>query len=96
MTCPVERPGSVRVGGATYISHGRPAAATRMDDRDHELLTIAEAADLLRSPVATLRYWRHLGVGPCSFRVGRRVLYRRTDIDNWIAARRDATRSDIA
>lgn len=67
-----------------------------MDDRAHELLTITEAADLVRSPIATLRYWRHLGAGPCSFRLGRRVLYRRADIDDWIATRRDATRSGIA
>jgi hypothetical protein len=33
-----------------------------------QLLTIAEAALLLRAPVATLRYWRHLGTGPHSFR----------------------------
>ncbi len=67
-----------------------------MDDRDHELLTIGEAADVVRCPIATLRYWRHLGIGPCSFRVGRRVLYRRGDIETWIAAQREATRSDIA
>jgi hypothetical protein len=35
-----------------------------------ELLTITEAAELVRAPVATLRYWRHLGTGPRSFRVG--------------------------
>ena len=29
-----------------------------------ELLTIAEVADIVRVPVATLRYWRHLGTGP--------------------------------
>ena len=45
--------------------------------REPDLLTITEAADLLRAPVATLRYWRHLGTGPRSFRLGRRVLYRR-------------------
>jgi hypothetical protein len=44
-------------------------------DNAPELLTITEAADLLRAPVATLRYWRHLGTGPRSFRLGRRVLY---------------------
>jgi hypothetical protein len=27
--------------------------------REPELLTINEAAELLRAPVATLRYWRH-------------------------------------
>ena len=46
--------------------------------REPELLTITEAAELLRAPVATLRYWRHLGTGPRSFRLGRRVLYRST------------------
>ena len=51
-----------------------------------ELLTLTEAAELLRAPVATLRYWRHLGTGPNSFRLGRRVLYRRADLRNWIDA----------
>jgi excisionase family DNA binding protein len=54
-----------------------------------ELLTITEAAELLRAPVATLRYWRHLGSGPRSFRLGRRVLYRRADLRTWIDARAD-------
>ncbi len=49
-----------------------------------ELLTIGEAAQLLRAPVATLRYWRHLGTGPHSFRLGRRVVYRRGDLHAWI------------
>ena len=53
--------------------------------REPELLTITEAADLLRAPVATLRYWRHLGTGPRSFRLGRRVLYRADDLRAWIA-----------
>ena len=35
--------------------------------REPELLTITEAAELLRAPVATLRYWRHLGTGPRSW-----------------------------
>ena len=55
----------------------------------HTLLTITEAAELLRAPVATLRYWRHLGTGPTSFRLGRRVLYRRDDLHAWIDAHRD-------
>jgi DNA-binding transcriptional MerR regulator len=67
-----------------------------VDHRDHELLTIAEAVDLVRCPVATLRYWRHLGGGPLSFRVGGRVLYRRADLDAWIAMQRDVSQSSIA
>ena len=60
----------------------------RNPSRDPELLTIAEAAELLRAPVATLRYWRHQGTGPRSFRLGRRVLYRREDLHAWIEHQR--------
>jgi excisionase family DNA binding protein len=56
-------------------------------DHEAELLTITEAADLLRAPVATLRYWRHRNIGPHSFRLGRRVLYRREDLRTWIDAK---------
>ena len=61
---------------------------------DPELLTIAEAAELLRTPVDTLRYWRHCNTGPCSLRLGRRVLHRRDDLHVWIVAqhRQDADR----
>ena len=47
------------------------------------------ALGCLRAPVATLRYWRHLGTGPRRFRAGRRVLYRRDDLHSWINDRRD-------
>ena len=60
--------------------------------REPELLTITEAVDLLRAPVATLRYWRHLGTGPRSFRLGRRVLYRHSDLHDWITVCRDLDR----
>jgi excisionase family DNA binding protein len=58
-----------------------------------DLLTITEAAELLRAPVATLRYWRHLGTGPVSFRAGRRVLYRREDIAAWLDHQRSVAGS---
>jgi predicted DNA-binding transcriptional regulator AlpA len=57
-----------------------------MTAHHHDLLTIDEAADLVRAPVATLRYWRHLGTGPRSFRLGRRVVYRAADLQAWIDA----------
>jgi hypothetical protein len=41
---------------------------------DDELLTMQEVANVVRVPVATLRYWRHLGTGPRSFRIGRSVI----------------------
>jgi len=51
---------------------------------DDELLSIDEVAALVRAPVATLRYWRYLGTGPRSFRVGRAVRYWRGDVLAWL------------
>jgi predicted DNA-binding transcriptional regulator AlpA len=53
---------------------------------DDELLSVAEAAAIVRAPVATLRYWRHLGTGPHSFKVGRSVRYWRSDVIAWLEA----------
>lgn len=51
-------------------------------------LTTAEVAAILRAPEASVRYWRHLGKGPASFKVGRRVLYERADVERFIAEAR--------
>jgi Helix-turn-helix domain len=56
----------------------------------NDLMTLAETAAYLRTPVATLRYWRHLGLGPAGFRLGRRVIYRRGDVDRWLSERQHA------
>jgi predicted DNA-binding transcriptional regulator AlpA len=61
-----------------------------------ELLTISEVAAILRAPVATMRYWRHLGTGPRSFRLGRRVVYRAGDLQEWIDAQARASNSGTA
>jgi len=62
--------------------------------REPALLNITEAAELLRAPVATLRYWRHLGTGPRSFRLGRRVLYRHDDLRSWIDSQHGQVAND--
>jgi excisionase family DNA binding protein len=51
------------------------------------LLTLDETATYLRTPITTLRYWRHLGTGPRGFRVGRRVMFRREDVEGWLSER---------
>jgi hypothetical protein len=51
----------------------------------NEMLTLAEAGTFLRVPEGTLRYWRHLGAGPHSFKVGRHIRYWRTDLITWLA-----------
>jgi len=54
------------------------------DHADDEILSIEEAAAFLRSSVGTMRYWRHLGIGPRSIKVGRHVRYWRTDLILWL------------
>lgn len=51
-------------------------------------MTTADVATLLRTSTETVRYWRHVGKGPKSFKVGRRVLYAREDVETFIAAAR--------
>ncbi|WP_166390258.1 helix-turn-helix transcriptional regulator [Nocardioides ochotonae] len=56
-----------------------------------ELLEIEQVASLTGIPANTWRYWRQKGVGPRSARLGRRVKYRRSDIEEWIETQfRDA------
>jgi excisionase family DNA binding protein len=49
-----------------------------------QMLTLQEACAYLRIPEGTLRYWRHLGSGPRSFKVGRHVRYWRADLVLWL------------
>jgi len=51
-----------------------------------ELMTTTEVAELCRTSAETCRYWRHIGKGPHSFKVGRRVLYRAEDVKSWLEA----------
>jgi predicted DNA-binding transcriptional regulator AlpA len=55
---------------------------------DDQLLTINEAAEFLRTPVATLRWWRSKGIGPRSFKIGRRVFYWLSDLMAWLDKQR--------
>lgn len=59
-----------------------------------DLLRTEELADLLRTAPATVRYWRHVGYGPPGVKVGRRVLYRRSDVTGFLDALIDRDRSE--
>lgn len=60
------------------------------------LLTLEEAADRLRTPASTLRFWRNRRTGPVSIKVGRRVMYREADIEAWIEAQFAAAERGVA
>jgi DNA-binding transcriptional MerR regulator len=53
--------------------------------------TTEDLANMFRTEVSTIRYWRQCGTGPPGVRFGRRVLYRQDDVDTWVAGRRGVT-----
>lgn len=58
---------------------------TRRLKAGDEILYLKEAAAFVRKPEGTMRYWRHLGIGPRSFRHGRNVAYWQSDLILWLA-----------
>ena len=57
-----------------------------------EIMTPKDVEEETGIPEGTLRYYRHAGTGPASFRLGGRVRYRRSDVSAWIAEQEAATR----
>jgi hypothetical protein len=51
---------------------------------DDAILYLDEAAVFVRKSEGTMRYYRHLGIGPRSFRHGRRVAYWKSDLILWL------------
>lgn len=50
-----------------------------------KFLTTSEVAQICRTSPETVRFWRHTGKGPKSFKAGRRMLYAAEDVDAWLA-----------
>lgn len=53
-----------------------------------QFLTTTEVATLARTSPETVRYWRHVGKGPKSFKLGRKVLYSVEDVTSWIESQK--------
>jgi hypothetical protein len=77
------------------MSNTQRAAVPETPRVDDELLTLQEVAVVVRVPVATLRYWRHLGTGPRSFRIGRGVRYWRTEVFTWLDDQANGDRQSV-
>ncbi len=52
-----------------------------------ELLTAQEASDFLRLAKSTLAKLRCIGGSPAYIQLGRRIAYRRVDLEAWLAKR---------
>ena len=59
-------------------------------------LSRIEAATYLRISATSLAKMAVAGDGPPFYRPSRRVLYRRNDLDQWVATRRCRSTSDVA
>ncbi len=63
---------------------------TTVADPGTDLLFAEELHTLTRIPAGTWRYYAHAGIGPKSFKLGRRRVWRRTEVLAWIAEREAA------
>ncbi len=52
-------------------------------------MTIDELARYLRTTERAIRRWRERGTCPPASRVGARLLFERSDVDAWVASRRE-------
>ena len=61
-----------------------------------DLLNTPEAAKALRLGTATLQRWRKSGKGPPYIEMGRKVYYRRVDLERWVEEQQRPPRPPVA
>lgn len=54
------------------------------DENDSDFLWLEEVAGITRLSPSTLRWLRHRGQGPPAFKLGRRLMYRRSAVLDWV------------
>lgn len=59
----------------------------RREDDGSDLMTMEEVAARLRVTHGTLRNWRSAGIAPPGVRMGKRVMFRRAVVEEWIDVR---------
>ena len=64
--------------------HNEESTMSMAHDPDDTLLTIKEVAAIVRAPEGTVRYWRFMGTGPRSIKVGKRVCFWKSDVLQWL------------
>jgi excisionase family DNA binding protein len=62
-----------------------PPAGEHVDLDD--LLTIEEVAELTRTSVANIYYWRSTTGEPRAIKRGKRLLFQRSDVEAWLASK---------
>lgn len=57
----------------------------------NEFADAAELENDTGTKASTWRYWAYIGTGPASFKLGRRRVWRKTDVVAWIAEQEATT-----
>lgn len=61
----------------------------------NRLMTVKEVTEWCRISRATLMRWLRTGRGPAYVRLGRRILFRRDDVERWLVRHAMLTDDDI-
>jgi excisionase family DNA binding protein len=81
------------LGAAAYLrgmqDHPTPSERRQPSHGLEPLLSIADLADYLGVPVATIYDWRVGSKGPRGIRIGRSVKFAVSDVQAWIDAHRE-------
>ena len=62
-----------------------------VEQLNREYFYAADLEKLTGIPASTWRYWASVGEGPRSFLLGRRRVWRKTLVDEWLAAQEQRT-----
>ena len=70
----------------SILTFGHATGGNQMFD-DERLYLAGDPALLVLGSPSTLSHWRCQGVGPAYIKLGSRVAYRGSDLNQWLAAR---------
>lgn len=56
-----------------------------------QLMDVQQLAEMFRIAPSTFSTWRKRGQGPRGFKLGRRLVYKRSDVETWLRDHYDAT-----
>ncbi len=76
---------------AFLLLEGLPVVQKIVETLNSDILFTEEVSSLTRVPVATLRWLKATGKGPKCGKLGKRVIYLRSDVEAWVASAFDGT-----
>ncbi|HME16660.1 MAG TPA: helix-turn-helix domain-containing protein [Mycobacterium sp.] len=51
---------------------------------DSQYMDSVDLEEMTGTPASTWRYWAHIGSGPASFKLGRRRVWKRSTVLQWL------------